>query len=275
MANFRCEHIFQLDLQQFVETWYLTVSTIDQAMSRMVAMAQPRANLTARPCKIIGIRCSDVDVRGDSDVTTGLWQASSPSINADFPWTGELIRCAAGTTKRKQMVLRGVPDVETVLPSTKPLTESAAWNLNWGIWRTSMLLSPRFSLQSMAVSIDAPTAVIESVTIDNDSGRVEIQADGHTLQTDDLVEINQVNSTPSINGRWRVVVVDVDTFQLQKSNIGTILYEGNGVVRKVSYTYPTIDNYIDLRKSRRLPGLSRFGVVKGKRARISSTKGGL
>lgn len=275
MANYLCQHIFQLDLQQFTESWYLVTSTFDLAMARLEAVAQPRANLTRRPCKLIGLRVSDADVAGDSRVKTGLWQASSAATFADFPWTGELIRCTAGPSKRRQIILRGVPDVETVLPSNQPLSSKPDWNLNFGIWRAAMLVAPRFSLRSMSTTIDAPTAIITGVAIDAPSGRVQITAAGHGISTNELIEVNQVKSTPSINGRWRAIRVNADTIQLARSNIGRITWDGNGVLRTVTYSYSDITDYVDLRKSRRLPGMSRFGVIKGRRPRITEVKGGL
>lgn len=272
MPNYAAKMIFQLPPQEWSETWYFSGSSHDAAMSKLFSVAQPRANLMDGDAEIVGFVVSDVDIPGDSRVAYQRFLPVGFPGSADYPWTGELVRCSASATVRRQMTLRGVPDILTETPATGKLTAQALWNTQFIVWRNAMLTAPRFSIRSINSSTTAPTATILDIDVDNATGEVVLSTTAHGLSQLDTIEVNKVDSRPRINGRWKALVIDNTTIKLWGSNIGQITWLGGGVIRLVGYDYLNITDIVDLRKSRRLPGLQRFGTVKGRRSRVSPIK---
>jgi hypothetical protein len=112
MPVYQMTAVFNQGKAGWSETWYCTVSNHEAALTKLKATLPLRQGLLGGGASIEYIRVSDVAIRGDSQVQQLTnWAISTSPTGADEPWDGVYVRCEAGPLYRRQMFLRGIPDV--------------------------------------------------------------------------------------------------------------------------------------------------------------------
>jgi len=103
--------IFNQGKHGWSETWYQTVSTHAQALGALINLSTKRSLLLGTNAGIEYLRVSDVSVPFDAEVTvTGTDVIVQPTF-CDTPWNAIYCRVNAGPKYRRQVWLRGIPDV--------------------------------------------------------------------------------------------------------------------------------------------------------------------
>lgn len=110
MAVFKIDFLFNQLNRGFSETWYMDTADIQTAMASAKSVAKLRSLTCARDVAFEAIRVSDVAVNGDSLIFTDTTTYAQPDRPGDVTAVGILVRCMSGTTYRKPLVLRGLPD---------------------------------------------------------------------------------------------------------------------------------------------------------------------
>ena len=109
---------------------------------------------------------------------------------------------------------------------------------------------------------------ITSISRDATSGLLQILAAGHGLPvppTVPVVTLRRIKGNPMLNGRWKAIVVDANTFQLSGSGRFYANSSGEGTFQQFTATTDAIDTFDFARVATRRTGVP-FGTLRGRRS---------
>lgn len=122
MAFFRVNFLFKHPLGGWSETYFVQENSIDIAVVDAGLLAPLRGKLLGVGADLVAARISDEGISGDSEVINNPeYTRLLPTAISDTPWQTALCRINATSIYRRQLALRGIPDLvyEPVTPTEK------------------------------------------------------------------------------------------------------------------------------------------------------------
>lgn len=110
MPNYKVTFLFNQEERGFSETYYRTGPNSQDAMTKAIALGTTRADKMAKDIDFRAIRVQDEAEFGDSDIYVESRGFPKNTLSGDITAAGVLIRVQAGSTFRRSLVLRGLPD---------------------------------------------------------------------------------------------------------------------------------------------------------------------
>lgn len=141
MATYQCVFIFNQGRYGWTETWYKTGSTHEAVVPLSTTLATRRTRLLATGASIEAVRISDVTIAGDSVAFPLGKDGTVQTQGADTPWNAIYCRVNSGALYRRQLWLRGIPDVWIELENGNVLRNTVAGALNtaFNAFRTTLV----------------------------------------------------------------------------------------------------------------------------------------
>lgn len=258
MPNIRATLFFEFGKFGWTESYVRVEASPLSAQQAGEDLLVARRKILAFNCTLNRVRLSDVDVFRDSaliDIPLSTGKAMQVEKMSE-PWSCLLCRMDSLATYRKNIYLRGVPDIE-IDPNNKLTDLNPAYlgdvnaylrflvNRNWGFMVRDVnpvngALQP---ISGQVVGVD-PTAAPPLIKV---TTKVN-----HLLADGDKVIIRGVKGTKGINGVHRVLVTGAggtDKFYVQGVD-DTRLYQGGGLFRlfKQSFAPMTDGKFLNVAK---------------------------
>lgn len=263
------------------ETFYSTVSSLDNALTDGIALADKRAAMLGKfdaqdgagLSRINQVRVSDVDILGDSLIKTrddrgNLWDGALGS--SDYPSTALLVRLMSGAKVRRMHMLSGIPDA--LCTQGGKFVSRPDFAAAFAAWFAYLKKAPPYLIRS----IDKDPALTKKITNivlapgpDPVAGTPIITTAGaHGLNDNDRVRIRGVkwhdpDTGTTIKGLYTVAVVSTTSFSLKHTVVAGD-YDRGGSMTKQQYNYVPIDGYVIERMATRRRGRV-FGLPRGQR----------
>lgn len=262
--------IFNQGRLGFSESWYCTRDDLATALTDAVFVANFRKGLLGRGCFIEAIRVSDEAVLNDSLVQIIQLQPPNNAPNALFagdPWDSIFARVQAGALYRRQLWMRGVPDVWIELnpadgrPTWIPAFVTAFDNFK------DAIVAKRYCIKALQKGGAPAQPRSISAVATSATGNFQITAPGHGLSNLQSVRIKGVkgNGLSNLTGVFVIENVTPNTFEVPLQPLAPgYLYKGNGKVIPRIMGYFPITDAVYLRTAKKSTGRAFF-VPRGRR----------
>jgi hypothetical protein len=272
MPAWKCTTLFEAKNQGWSETWYLNTSlTATQVMDKLRLICPSRAKLLGFGCSIIALRVSDDAVRGDSELYVPAPGEFPPfAVVRDNPTNAIYCKVTSGQLYRRQLWLRGVPDVWIAWDNTLgTYTVDPLFNTNLGIFKLA-LINEGFQLRALNknLNINNQRAIIDIV--DGPAGFTTYNVPAHGYTVGQEIRIANVvdRLLKPLQGTTRVKsvggVAEFTTYQPWRAYYAD-QYTGSAKVITRYLDYPVITNVVYVRPGSRRVGRTFF-APRGRRS---------
>lgn len=273
MPTYKVDWIFNQGRAGWTETWYASHTTIEDAMKVGKEGAAVRARLLGQGARLEHVRVSDVDILRDSLAEDVNVVPSNDGSIADTPWNAILCRINATELYRRQLWLRGVPDIWIDLDLGNP-------NANLGrvlarpqfdAFIAWLKRTPGYMLKVISKTGQGTTGPLISSLTANGLGRVVLHAAGSLANPGEQIRMSGWTGPDAalLNGVFRVVDRDAATvtIDLQFALLTDPNSNNNGKVRTRKQVYTEVTGGAILRCRKRSTGRAFFAPV-GRRRRV-------
>jgi len=270
MPTYKCNYFFKFSDFGWSETLYCDDINAAAAMVRAKNLIVPRVQMlgggsTGANPRLAEVRISNIQIQRDSliyQVPPLDGVAPNPVGTTDNPNLCLLLRLDSGDLYRRQLYLRGQPDL---LISNGAYQADAFWGSRFIGWRTIVSL---FNFGILALDRNA---VLGIMGISYGVGGVVTIDTGvpHGLSTQDQVRIISAPGTTGVRGVWFIQSVDATHFILLGA-AGSGVYTGGGKYTKRTYSLKIIDSIQIMRAGRRATGRPFDSPVGRRRRRITA-----
>lgn len=236
--------MFQLGNTGWSETHYRNDSLAGFNMQTFSnTLFQKRRAMLSPQVKIVAIRVSDLANPRQVKVLPLNWSGSyaqgfsglGPN-DSDFSFVSVMAKMGTADGFRRNVYLRGVPDIVT--DSNYRIVTTNPWKDFFNQWAT-WITSGNFSCWAVSPA-DNPPSVIEDITVVNK--KIRIDANWTTAFDGQVVRISKLVSSPPLNGVWRIKKIDDSTADLIGSDtaLTAIPFDYGGEVRGMVHSLHTI-----------------------------------
>lgn len=277
----RVQWLFVDGVTGWSETMYnLALQDTDLLLTQAFAVASKRGDMLGKEATLIGIRMSDAA----NPRTTKLTRVQFPNRadikfvpkfgDSDTPWNTALFRASANNgTYHRSMEISGMPD-EVVndpaigfFPAANIPGPQSDWLDTAAAWTKQVIKSGFGLLAASRDVIAAPQHNIANIVLA--AGVATVTAPAHGLASLDQVIIEKV-SPRSFNGRYRVTVIDPNTFTINNVQF-TKPWIAGGQVRKLVMQIFTFDDISPVSFSHRSRGRP-LTATRGRRLRKAKVR---
>jgi len=261
---FRVSYFFSQQTQRlggWSENFWNSTTNQDTAFQKAADLVTPLRKLHGKTTVLRHYRVSNVDVFRQIDILN-FSSTDNPDVTAttiaDYPTTALGLKLVANPNYVVRQWIKGTWD--SVIDAGGFYQPTATFVTNVNAFFAALTTGGNgWALRVLDRTV--PSKVVRDIT---QAGSVTVLAHGYADNA--TVRISRAKGLTQANNRWRITVVDADTFSLQGWVAPAVNtpYQGNGIVRLQTYVYPAIGGGIVERATKRNVGRP-FGLLSGRR----------
>lgn len=248
------------------ETFFNSLTSHSGVLNQAKFLATDRKNLNGTGVYLTDIRVSDDEQKRDSS----LFQPNLPDQLTSFPSFGAhdiantclLHRLEAGPNNRRNLYMRGIPDLFTTGGGN--WAPNAQWWANWHAWQQRMFNGN----WGVKVANYGPAEVLTLVSQSPTSGALTISTvAAHGYAVGSIINISGARKSPGVNGRHTVQAVPSPTSFTIASNYVFKGFNGPAVAKSVTFSLVAFSSVESERLTHRITGVP-FVKHRGRRRAI-------
>jgi hypothetical protein len=281
-TNTKVSLLFNVGAQGWSESFYMPQTSVGGAFSAFNPILGARAALLPAGATLVGIRCSQVNPIGQSQLSPKAL-ISAGQLAADSPWQALKIALFTANGSQRQYELRGIPDALTLggLYNPNGANVSIATNTTWPqdliTWLNSLSTpgpTNTYGVGAMVRTLDRTQKICRNVFI-SATGVMSFQGTdppGWTTTQNFKFYRSKIGPGQPLGGLWTAVYAN-NVWTIQGWALQPNVLIKSCSVRAYNVTYSAISTFSYVAQlNKRQPGRP-FGAVAGRRRRFQVVRG--